>query len=342
MCKSDTIVMIDSNDRTADSNSTSDFTVSLSSPLLIYDNNGLQIKSLYIPNTLETVMTGINNTLYTELDGVQATVQLNTSKTYDSSSLSVFANDLLSALNQAFPGTSGISGAADDWTRDNGAVYAWTQNGNSLNYKYTNPNSGEKYVQFSAWNQTANSCTLLRSHTSDMASPITLEWDGTSFNDIAPGSTFAFTPPSGFSFSGAYPAIGVTSSGSQISITPVQTTAVFKMFSDHELKYNDTYTVNGFDKTNLKSMNKFINNTNDITANITTSAPYNSNTIADFQTIKALYITTNVPISTQSSGGANNFLKRIMVKDGNDIFPQDKEKHYIDVMLLFVFNINII
>ena len=117
MCKSDTIVMVDSNDRTAESASNSDFTVNLASPLLIDDDHGIQLKSLYVPNTLQTVMTGINNTLYTELDGVQATVQLNTSKTYDGSSLSVFANDLLRALNQAFPCTSGISGADDNWTR---------------------------------------------------------------------------------------------------------------------------------------------------------------------------------------------------------------------------------
>ena len=68
MCKSDTIVMIDSNDRTPDSNSTSDFTVNLSSSLLIDDDHGIQLKSLYIPNTLKTFNIGVNNKLYTSLD----------------------------------------------------------------------------------------------------------------------------------------------------------------------------------------------------------------------------------------------------------------------------------
>ena len=74
MCKSDMIVMIDSNDRTADSTSTSDFTVNLPSPLLINDDHGVQLKSLYLPNTLKTVNAGINDKLYTSLnDGTSAT-----------------------------------------------------------------------------------------------------------------------------------------------------------------------------------------------------------------------------------------------------------------------------
>ena len=63
MCKSDTIVMIDSNDRTADSASTSDFTVNTSSQLLINDDHGIQLKSLYVPNTLKTINTAINDKL---------------------------------------------------------------------------------------------------------------------------------------------------------------------------------------------------------------------------------------------------------------------------------------
>ena len=43
------IVLIDSNDRTADSAATSDFTVNLPSPLLINDDHGVQLKSRYVP-----------------------------------------------------------------------------------------------------------------------------------------------------------------------------------------------------------------------------------------------------------------------------------------------------
>ena len=68
MCKSDTIVMIDSNDRTADSASPSDFTVNLRSQLLINGDHGVQLKSLYVPNTLKTINTGVNDKLYTSLD----------------------------------------------------------------------------------------------------------------------------------------------------------------------------------------------------------------------------------------------------------------------------------
>ena len=48
--------MIDSSDRTADSASTSNFTVNLPSPLLINDDHGIQLKSLYVPNTLKQLI----------------------------------------------------------------------------------------------------------------------------------------------------------------------------------------------------------------------------------------------------------------------------------------------
>ena len=66
MCKSDMIVMIDSGDRASDSNSTSDFKIQLDEPMLIQDDHGIQLKSVYLPNTLKTV-NAFNNRLYCRL-----------------------------------------------------------------------------------------------------------------------------------------------------------------------------------------------------------------------------------------------------------------------------------
>ena len=110
MCKSDTIVMIDSNDRTADSNSTSDFTVNLSSSLLIDDNHGVQLKSLYIPNTLKTINTNVNDKLYTSLnDGTTTTYHTLTipAKSYDSTTMNTFTTDLQTLLDAVYIGLAG-------------------------------------------------------------------------------------------------------------------------------------------------------------------------------------------------------------------------------------------
>ena len=102
MCKSDMIVMIDSNDRTADSASTSDFTVNLPSPLLINDDHGVQLKSLYLPNTLKTINTGINDKLYTSLnDGTSTTYQTSTlpATKYSNEAMDILVEDIQNALD---------------------------------------------------------------------------------------------------------------------------------------------------------------------------------------------------------------------------------------------------
>ena len=67
MCRKDTIIHIDSRHRNSDSTSSSDITIDLDHPLQIYDSDGLQVKSIHIPNTLKTVNTGVNNVLHTKL-----------------------------------------------------------------------------------------------------------------------------------------------------------------------------------------------------------------------------------------------------------------------------------
>ena len=63
-------------------------------------------------------------------------------------------------------------------------------------------------------------------------------------------------------------------------------------------------------KTNLRSMNKFINNLKQTTTNIIKGSPYTTN-ITDFFPDKTLYLTTNLSINCFGSSGAKNFLTRI-------------------------------
>ena len=149
MCKSDTIVMIDSNDRTASSNSTSDFTVNLSSSLLIDDNHGIQLKSLYIPNTLTTINTGNNDKLYTSLnDGTTITYHTLTipAESYDSSTMNTFTADLQTLLNTAYPPpVVSINGAVGNWTGAGNVIllsgYTYQREDGTTTFEFTEWNS---------------------------------------------------------------------------------------------------------------------------------------------------------------------------------------------------------
>ena len=87
---------------------------------------------------------------------------------------------------------------------------------------------------------------------------------------------------------------------------------------------------NVVNKSNLQSANALINNTGTRAA-ITVSNTFVT-TITDFRPLKALYITSNIPITSQSSSGKTNFLKRILIEDSNDIYTVDTRKHYVDVI----------
>ena len=45
-----------------------------------------------------------------------------------------------------------------------------------------------------------------------------------------------------------------------------------------------------------------------------------------------MYISTDIPINSLSSSGRSDLLKKIMIKNSDDIFTEDKEKHYVDVV----------
>ena len=87
---------------------------------------------------------------------------------------------------------------------------------------------------------------------------------------------------------------------------------------------------NVVNKSNLQSANALFNNTGTRAA-ITIANPFVT-TITDFRPLKAVYLTTNIPISSVSSSGKSNVLKRVLVKDANDIYTVDTHKHYVDVI----------
>ena len=350
MCKSDTIVMIDSNDRTAGSASTSDFTVNLPSQLLINDDNGIQLKSLYVPNTLKTINTAINDKLYTSLDdGTSTAYNIITlpAKNYSNKDMDLLVDDLQNALDNVYPNnlivtqsdpnsSASINGAVGNWTRNTGLVVSVSNGLDNQRYSYTNPTHGNRFLYFSEWDEDANVCKLEWSHTLNQYPPnLTLAWNGTLFADEA-GSSFTFTPPNGFSFTGAYSPTLATG----LEIVPSQSNIHFHIYTDGDLrnKYQGVDVApnfglnasNNVNKSNLQSANALFNNTGTRAA-ITTTNKF-ATTITDFRPLKALYLTTNIPISSLSSSGKTNFLKRILVKDANDICTVDTHKHYVDVI----------
>ena len=113
MCKSDMIVMIDSGDRASDSNSTSDFKIQLDEPMLIQDDHGIQLKSVYLPNTLKTV-NAFNNRLYCRL-GVLDRVVILSAGTYDQASGADLQADIQTAISLEFSPTPSLPNAAGTW-----------------------------------------------------------------------------------------------------------------------------------------------------------------------------------------------------------------------------------
>ena len=146
-------------------------------------------------------------------------------------------------------------------------------------------------------------------------------------------------PPANFTFS-LNGKVVVSYTHSTITITPSEPQFHFYIYTDGDLR-NDYQGVdvapnfglnvsNVVNKSNLQTANALMNNTRTRAA-ITTSNPFVT-TITDFRPIKALYITSNIPIASQSSSGKTNFLKRILIKDSNDIYTVDTQKHYVDVI----------
>ena len=87
-----------------------------------------------------------------------------------------------------------------NWTRDGGSIVNVSST-DLLNYSYDG-GSGTRYMEYTAWNATAGTCTIAWSGTY-AGSPVsqTLVWDGTKFNG---DSGFSLTPPSGFACVGTF------------------------------------------------------------------------------------------------------------------------------------------
>ena len=74
MCKKETIIHVDSRHRNQTSTNSSNMTIDLDFPLQLYDTDSIQVKSLHIPNTLETVNANVNDKLYCFLDLIHGLV----------------------------------------------------------------------------------------------------------------------------------------------------------------------------------------------------------------------------------------------------------------------------
>ena len=134
------------------------------------------------------------------------------------------------------------------------------------------------------------------------------------------GSGTMFTLPPSFAFVGSYPVasslVNVTSAGNVMTIIPTNPQFEFQIYTDGDWRneYQGVDVAPNFglnvsnvvNKSNLQSANALINNTISRAA-ITTSNPFVT-TITDFRPIKALYITANIPITSQSSSGKQIFI----------------------------------
>ena len=67
MCKKITAIHVDSNDKIAGSNSSSDFKITLNPPVELQNNAGISVKTMMLPYTLRTINTNVNDKLYFKL-----------------------------------------------------------------------------------------------------------------------------------------------------------------------------------------------------------------------------------------------------------------------------------
>ena len=108
-----------------------------------------------------------------------------------------------------------------------------------------------------------------------------------------------------------------------------------RVYTDYELKNQlnsniFTQPALTIDLTNLQSANDvFTNRSNGVSPSYTPASAIAC--VVDYSTIKALYISTDIPINALSSSGRSDLLKKIMIKNSDDIFTE-QEKHYVDVV----------
>ena len=127
-----------------------------------------------------------------------------------------------------------LTGVTGLWTRDGGAQYQATSI-DLLNYQYTGA-SGVRYLEFTAFDATAGTATIDWTGTWN-GTPVqqTLTWNGTLFSGQF--SSFALTPPPGFSFTGTYSGNPTTTVTLTATSDPLEfcvsdgSTAVFSDFS---------------------------------------------------------------------------------------------------------------
>ena len=281
MCKKETIIHVDSRHRNQTSTNSSNMTIDLDFPLQLYDTDSIQVKSLHIPNTLETVNANVNDKLYCFLDL--------------------------------------IHGLVGTWTLS-GTSLTVTQGADNRHYQYTD-SGATRYMYLSAWDGSASTATIIWSHDlAGTSNAETLNWDGANFENTArtftitppAGWTFAgtssevtdqiitlargtydasslatFKTDLQNKLDTAFTAGRITVSLSTATLTIETAASTFSLYIYSDQVMQTTSFSPTFDKKNLKSANEFINNTGNSKTAITNTAKYVTN-ITDFQPIKAL------------------------------------------------------
>ena len=123
MCKKITAIYVDSNDKIAGSNSSSDFKITLNPPVALQNNAGISVKTMMLPYTLRTINTNVNDKLYFKVGVLRKKITL-TENTYISNSGSItnLVNDLNAKLAAAFPQTPNLYNTASNWTMISGGT----------------------------------------------------------------------------------------------------------------------------------------------------------------------------------------------------------------------------
>ena len=129
MCKKITAIHVDSNDKIAGSNSSSDFKITLNPPVALQNNAGISVKTMMLPYTLRTINTNVNDKLYFKVGALRKKITL-TEDTfiYNSSSMTRLINDLNAKLATAFPQAPTLHNiAGSTWTKTDGSTVTLTQ-----------------------------------------------------------------------------------------------------------------------------------------------------------------------------------------------------------------------
>ena len=344
MCKFDEVFFIDNAHRNSSSASSSHFEIDLPHPVFLDDTNGVAIKSLTCTNTVKTVNQQVNDALFFRLGFLDRLVILNPQQ-YDASNASNLITDLQAKVNALFPVTPNIHNAAGVWTRSDAtsSTDTWA------------PVSGNPY-QYTYHETTGRTATFTGFDVND-GSAVFTDTDGTTTHTYtynidtnrfeSPMTSWDWIPPATFYWEGIYnpgstpPSnlISVALSGTQLVIQPTQTHGLLRIFTDYQVRHTAGFNPIGqtifgqavvITKDNLRSANRVITNLTNETVPYQTS--FHFNRPLEYHPIKSIFLATDIPLSSHSSGGPANLLKHISIKPNVGIvYRDDVETHAVDI-----------